>query len=165
MSHTNAPPPTRRSPSRLYRFAAREPEAQPFRILIAEDDRELRKLVASTVLEEGRKVTEVPDGARLLERLADDVLRGQARGSFDLVISDIRMPLRSGLQVLGGLRAAGWTTPMILMTSFGDVETHAAAERLGAVLLDKPFDLDYLRRLVFEHERWRPLAPEAHPQR
>lgn len=63
------------------------------------------------------------------------------------------MPVCSGLRLLEGLREAGWATPIILMTAFGDRESRATAERLGAVLLDKPFELDGLRRLVGRHQR------------
>jgi DNA-binding response OmpR family regulator len=66
----------------------------------------------------------------------------------DLVISDIRMPVCSGLEILEGLRQAHRKIPVILMTAFGDDETRATANRLGAVLLDKPFALEDLREAV-----------------
>jgi DNA-binding response OmpR family regulator len=67
--------------------------------------------------------------------------------SFDLIVSDIRMPVCSGLRIVEALRRAG-CTPMILMTAFGDEQTRVQAADLRAVLFDKPFDLDDLRRVV-----------------
>jgi DNA-binding NtrC family response regulator len=66
-----------------------------------------------------------------------------------LIISDVRMPGVSGLDVLATLRREDWSTPVILMTAFGDLETRAEARRLGAkALFDKPFDVDDLRTAV-----------------
>jgi DNA-binding response OmpR family regulator len=58
------------------------------------------------------------------------------------------MPIASGLSVLESLRKANWRTPVILMTAFGDDATRARAEALGAVLFDKPFDVDDLRTIA-----------------
>jgi len=58
------------------------------------------------------------------------------------------MPKRDGLTVVEALRAAGWTGPIIVMTAFADAAAHAHARRLGAFLLDKPFELDDLRTLA-----------------
>jgi DNA-binding response OmpR family regulator len=59
----------------------------------------------------------------------------------DLIVSDIHMPTCSGLQILRGLRDAQWSVPVILMTAFGDDDTRAEAELLGAILFDKPFSI------------------------
>jgi DNA-binding response OmpR family regulator len=66
----------------------------------------------------------------------------------DLLISDVRMPTCTGMQILEQLRAAHWQTPVILMTAFGDAATRQHAKALGAVLFDKPFDIDDLRTAV-----------------
>lgn len=72
--------------------------------------------------------------------------RARSKCGFDLIISDIRMPGFTGLEVLEGLRDECapriGETPITLLTAFGDLEVHADAERLGAVVFDKPFDLD-----------------------
>jgi DNA-binding NtrC family response regulator len=63
----------------------------------------------------------------------------------DLVISDIRMPGLSGLEILEGLSKREDFPPFVLITAFGDAATHAAAEQNGALaLFDKPFDIDDL---------------------
>ena len=139
---------------------------QPPRILLAEDDAEMRKMLAEILEGEGYEVVQVEDGYELLDELAAQILCEEPE-SFDLVLSDIRLPGCSGLQVLGGLRDGDWLTPFLFITAFGDEATHAEAYRLGGVVLDKPFALDDLldqvRRLVSPdryREGWsaRPVA-------
>ncbi len=130
-----------------------------FRILLAEDDVEMRRLVASALRDEGHNVVELVDGGKLLAEIA---VRARARAedsAVDLVISDIRMPVSTGLQIVEALRRARWRTPVILMTAFGDDATRRQAELLDAVLFDKPFDLDDLRATV-EHLLRRAPLPE-----
>ena len=63
----------------------------------------------------------------------------------DAVVSDLRMPVCSGLDVLETLRRTRRTVPFVLMTGFADDDTRARAGRLGAVLLEKPFMMNDLR--------------------
>ena len=117
-------------------------------MLLADDDEAMRDLVATGLRRAGFEVTEAANGSALLAfvRALGPPGSGEAP---DVVISDIRMPGASGLEVVQALRAAGWTIPVILITGFGDAETHADAIRLGAtVLLDKPFELSHLVHLV-----------------
>ena len=121
------------------------PLHDPPRVLLAEDDVEMRRLVAEALVDDGYDVIPVADGGRLLVTLA----RGQIdRDDVDLVVSDVRMPVCTGLQILEQLRAARWRIPFILMTAFGDSVTRGQARSLGAVLFDKPFDIDDLRTAV-----------------
>lgn len=111
------------------------PSRRP-RVLVAEDDVEMRRLVAESLRKDDYEVIEASEGGRCrVER-------------FDLIVSDIRMPVCSGLQILKGLREARSTTPVILMTAFGDDETKERADQLGALLFDKPFKMDVLRLVV-----------------
>lgn len=122
-----------------------------YRILVADDDPGMRELVAEALRRDGYEVHEVSSGAGLLERLSAFLLDG-ACIEIDLVISDIRMPLITGLEMLAGLRDVQCTIDFILMTAFGDETTHREAERLGAIaLLNKPFELRALRALVRKH--------------
>ena len=114
------------------------------RIIVAEDDAEMRDLIAAALRKDGHEVTAVADGAKLLLEV---VARPPERG-LDLIVSDLRMPVSSGLQILKGLREAGWKTPFVLLTAFGDDQTRTLTESLDAVLLDKPFELDALRATV-----------------
>ena len=95
---------------------------------------------------DGYDVAEANDGGRLLVNIAAQCRTPERR--MDLLVSDIRMPVLSGLEILRGLREARWLTPVVLMTAFGDAKTRAEAEVLGAVLFDKPFEIDDLRTAV-----------------
>lgn len=124
------------------------PGATPIRVLLAEDDRELRLLLATALRRDGYEVLEAHDAKHLLELMGEALVSGNG-APVDVVVSDIRMPGASGLDLLAGLRRDDWTTPVVLITAFGDPETHAEAYRLGAdAVLDKPLDVDDLRLVV-----------------
>ncbi|CAN5776577.1 hypothetical protein BH11MYX4_BH11MYX4_12090 [soil metagenome] len=124
-----------------------EPGRRP-RVLLAEDDEELRRLLREALQAGGYDVIEAVDGGRLLVRLGQEYRSGRPEESFDVMVSDVRMPICTGLQILESLRLARSHIPVILITAFGDDTTRAKAERLGAVLVDKPFDVDELVRAV-----------------
>ena len=119
----------------------------PRHVLLAEDDPEMRELMAWALRRDGYEVQEVGDGNEVLQVLG--LVEGEDGGP-DLLVSDVRMPGLSGLEVLERLRRSRDDLPVILVTAFGDLETHAKAQRLGAEVLDKPFDLDDLRKRVFD---------------
>jgi CheY-like chemotaxis protein len=121
---------------------------EPKRVLVAEDDREMRRLIVDALRKDGYEVVEVPDGGRMLVRITDECFRATSP-TIDLIVSDVRMPICSGLEIVRAIRDSGWTVPVILMTAFGDDETRDRAAEMDAVLFDKPFDLDDLRTAVF----------------
>ena len=130
----------------------------PARLLLAEDDSELRALLATSLREDGFDVVEVGDGNALVDRLAEAMAADGSLDGFDIVVSDIRMPGFSALEVMIGMRRMLFRTPVVLITAFGDPKTHERAKRLGASLvIDKPFDVDELRSAVSEllRQRWR----------
>jgi len=110
-------------------------------ILLAEDDDALRELLDFSLTRAGYLVTCCTNGLDLLERLAEG-------DPFDLVITDLRMPALSGLEVLESQLENRQRAPFICMTAFGDRQTHEQAQRFGAVSIDKPFDLDEMIELV-----------------
>jgi CheY-like chemotaxis protein len=113
-------------------------------VLLAEDDREMRMLLAAALRQAGYDVVEALDGVDLLDCIAWVVER-RSDWSEAILVSDVRMPAMGGLEVLARLRSMGWPGPIILITAFGDEATHDLARRLGATrVLDKPFDLDVL---------------------
>lgn len=121
---------------------------RPARVLVAEDDAEMRGVLATALRKDGYEVVEARDGAEVLDLIGDSLLRRKTDPP-DVLVADIRMPGFSGLQVLAGLRQADWAMPVVLITAFGDLGTHAEARRLGAAaVFDKPFDIDDLRTLV-----------------
>jgi DNA-binding response OmpR family regulator len=128
------------------------------RVLLAEDDREMRRLLVATLRKENCEVIEAKNGAQLwdilMNKSAELASSPAVIETFDLVISDVRMPGKSGLEVLSGLRRTDGDIPVILITAFGDNDTHAEAYRLGALaVFNKPFDLDDLRTIVVSLKR------------
>jgi two-component system alkaline phosphatase synthesis response regulator PhoP len=130
-------------------------------IFLAEDDDQLRGLLAESLRADGHRVIEASDGDQLEDAIrvcwaGQAALRPIARGdpsspgeADELVICDLLMPGRSGLQVLDDFRGHGWSPPFILMTGFADDDLRAEAMRLGALaVVDKPFALDALRPLL-----------------
>jgi CheY-like chemotaxis protein len=139
--------PTQDSPRITFlRTPQRSPGRAP-RVLVADDDPEMRRLVSETLRKDGHDIVEEPDGGRLLVRVA---ALYQKTGALpvDLIVSDIRMPVCTGLDILKGMRAAHWGTPVVLMTAFADDEVRRRATELGATLMSKPFVLSDLRRTV-----------------
>lgn len=119
------------------------------RILLAEDDSAFRYLLATTLRGDGYQVVGVANGIDLMDVLGDSLSPDSPVAGFDLVLSDIRMPGWSGLGALAAVHRQPGMPPFLLFTAFGDDETHRRARELGALaLLDKPFDIDELRRLV-----------------
>jgi CheY-like chemotaxis protein len=122
----------------------------PPRVLLAEDNTAMRALIAAVLRKDGYEVVEAKDGVELLQEIEAAIAAGGRRNpSIAMIISDIRMPGLTGLDMLAVLRCAYWSTPVILITAFGDEKTHAEAHELGVTaIFDKPFDLDDLRRAV-----------------
>lgn len=115
-------------------------------VLLAEDDARMRRLLAAALRLDGFEVVEAKDGAEFLESIGSLILHPRDGRVVDLVITDVRMPFTTGLDVVAGLRRAEWITPVIIITAFGDEATHAEAQRLGAAaVFDKPFDVNDLR--------------------
>ena len=79
------------------------------KILIAEDDRELRRLFAHVLLKNGYTVKEVGNGKEALHAIDAEY--------FDLIISDIMMPVMDGYEFVRLLREAGNTTPVLMITA------------------------------------------------
>lgn len=122
------------------------PAATPRRpcVLLAEDDREMRMLIATTLRRAGWDVVEASDGVDLLDLIAW-ILERRDDWAECVLVSDIRMPNMGGFEVLGHLRELGWPGGIVLITAFGDEATHSRARELGAhAVLDKPFDFDVL---------------------
>jgi DNA-binding response OmpR family regulator len=116
------------------------------RVLVAEDDAEMRRMVIQALRLDGYQVIEAEDGEELLSLLlANDSTQ---HAPIDLIVSDVRMPGISGVDMLETLRAADDSTPVILMTAFPDDLMRRRADNLHAMLFDKPFELGDLRVAV-----------------
>ena len=111
------------------------------RILIVDDEAGMRDMLSILLRKEGYGVT-VADRAEKAIEMA-------ARGEFDLVMSDISMPGKSGIEVLRQTKAASPDTPVILITAYASTESAVEALKLGAYdYLIKPFDVEELKNVV-----------------
>jgi DNA-binding response OmpR family regulator len=119
------------------------------RILLVEDDAEMRRLVARALAKDGFEVQCYADGRSVVaavdEELAQD---GEVRAV--LLVADVRMPGLGGLELAAWVRSRGITMPIIVMTGFGDDEVRMRARALDAVSFDKPFPFDELRRVAVQ---------------
>jgi CheY-like chemotaxis protein len=132
-------------PRGLQEIGARE---APARVVVAEDDSELRGMLSALLRRNGYEVVEACTGVELLEVVHSMVLGSDGGAPVELVIADVRMPGASGVRAVSELRQSDWNTAVILITAFSDPELSAEAARLGAVVLDKPFDLQHLMWFV-----------------
>ena len=109
------------------------------RVLVADDDPELRQVIRQILESTGIEVHEASSGVDLLRRLANNTV-------VDLVVTDVQMPWASGEHVVQTARAAGFSMPVLIMTAFADDRLrNVVASIPGATLLEKPLDL---RRLL-----------------
>jgi two-component system, cell cycle response regulator CpdR len=113
------------------------------RILIAEDDEPVRGFVKRALEMDGHQVVAEADGAAALDRLNDE------RGAFDMILSDIRMPLMDGIALALTAGRDFPELPILLMTGFADQRERA--HDLNAIIEDvitKPFSLAEIRAAV-----------------
>ncbi len=127
-----------------------------FNILIIDDEKNIREGLAASLELEGYNPVLAKDGKEGLELIS--------RGDIDLVITDLRMPLISGEEVLAKVSAESPGLPVIVLTGHGSIDSAVDAMRNGAYdFLTKPLSLDRLtlivkralqnRELVLQHRR------------
>ena len=127
-----------------------------YRLLVADDEKNIREGLAAGLKLDGHEVETASDGNEAFNRFL--------KGDIDLVITDLRMPGLSGDGLLKKIQADSPGTPVIFLTGHGTVETAVEAMRLGAWdFLTKPVNLDQLsylvkqaldnRELVLKHRR------------
>jgi CheY-like chemotaxis protein len=127
------------------------PSVRRLRVFLAEDDPELRRLIADVFRRDGHFVLEASDGAALLQHIRHVFWGEPTDADHSVIVADVCMPRGSGLAVLEGLRGFEWCPPCILITAFPDHDLQQQAQRLGVyAVLNKPFDLDLLRSLIDE---------------
>jgi len=119
------------------------------RILVAEDEQTLREGIVSALQERGWQVSEAADGAQAIAQVEEEV--------FDMVVTDLKMPDASGLDVLRRCKMLNENTVALVMTAFGTVESAVEAMKAGAYdYVVKPFDLEELEMKIeraLEHRR------------
>ena len=138
----------------------RQTAPRPAEVWIADDDHAIRFVLGEALRESGMAVREFGDAEHLLGALG-------AHSRPDVVVSDVRMPGISGLNLLEELKRRGIAAPVIVMSAFTDVASTAAAYRNGAFdYLPKPFDIDHavaaVERAVAETQP--PPPPPRHSE-
>jgi len=123
-------------------------ETQGARVLVAEDDVDMRAMITAALRADGYVVFEASNGVELLDAIATGLISRRDEDRFDVVLSDVRMPRLNGIDVITQLREASWSTPVIIMTASGDATFLARLRALGIRLLEKPFGLDDLRLAI-----------------
>src|SRR5512138_2161124 len=132
-----------------------EPAAdrRPPRILVVDDERSMRELLAIVLRREGYEVMIADNGRAAIELIE--------REPVDILISDIKMPDLSGVEVLRAAKKVDQDILGIMITAFASTETAVEAMRLGACdYLSKPFDVDLLKMKVREKIDNRQLRQE-----
>ncbi|HXD74639.1 MAG TPA: sigma-54 dependent transcriptional regulator [Vicinamibacterales bacterium] len=123
------------------------------RILVVDDERSMRELLAIVLKREGYEVLVAENGTSAIATLEKEPV--------DILISDIKMPDLSGVDVLRAAKKIDQDILGIMMTAFASTETAVEAMRLGACdYLSKPFDVDLLRMKVREKIESRQLRQE-----
>ncbi len=111
------------------------------RVMVIEDDQEMRLLLEDFIQEEGYEVRSTDNGSEAFRILAKD--------EFDLIITDVRMPGLSGLDILPGIRKLQPHSAIIVITAFGSEEVYTRAIERGADgYLEKPISLEQLRIMI-----------------
>ena len=122
-------------------------------LLLVEDKNELRAMLRKALERAGYTVDEAPDGAAAIQKV-------RAR-RYLMVITDLKMPGASGLDVLRETKQADTSIPVLLLTAFGSVEEAVTAMKEGAFdFLQKPVDLDHLKLLVQRAARQQEMLRE-----
>ncbi len=123
------------------------------RILLADDDAALRRVLQFKLQQQGYDITPVEDGAKALQ-----TLKGER---FDLLLSDMRMPGLTGIELLEQVRTVQPDLEVILITAYAEVSQAVQAVKLGAFdYLTKPFEDEELFVAVEKALKFRKLESE-----
>ncbi len=114
---------------------------QQIRILVVDDDSSLRNMMSIVLKKEGFDVTCVENARVALTTLKDE--------SFELIISDIKMPDISGIDLLRKVKSLNPEMPVVMITAYGSTHDAVEAMKLGAEnYITKPFNLDELKIII-----------------
>jgi DNA-binding NtrC family response regulator len=115
--------------------------AQAGRVVIADDEANVRQVVSAVLRRDGHEVLACEDGQQAIEALD--------AGAADVIVTDVVMRKVSGIEVLRRVRQSRPEVPVVMMTAFGTIKTAVDAIKLGAYdYLAKPFDMEELRAVV-----------------
>jgi len=124
-----------------------------FRVLVADDDESLRRVMEFRLRQEGYEVRTVPDGAQALELLRNE--------RFDLLLSDMKMPKLDGLELLTRALELDREIKVILITAYATVHQAVEAVKLGAFdYITKPFEKEELSLTIKKALQFKRLETE-----
>ena len=124
------------------------------RILLAEDDQNVRDFVSRALKHAGHDVVEAEDGGLASEIVVDE------KGRFDLLLSDIKMPVMDGIALSLSVAAAFPKLTIVLMTGFADQRERAhGLDQLIYDVIPKPFTMQALMEKVADALAGRPIPP------
>src|SRR5688572_22482556 len=127
---------------------------QPAKILVADDEQNLRRVLTALLRREGHDVVQAANGVEAIDRLAD----------VDVVITDLRMPGADGMEVLRTASKNHPHVPVIMITAYGSVGQAVEAIKAGAFdYIEKPFEQDQIRAIVDKAVR-QAIANQAAPR-
>ena len=105
--------------------------------MVVDDEIEMRIALETTLKREGHQITLAENGKQALEKLNED--------SFDLVLTDVKMPKMNGVELLKALKQKSPKTVAIMMTAYGDIDNAVETIKAGAFdYLLKPFSAEIL---------------------
>ncbi|MDY7027871.1 MAG: sigma-54 dependent transcriptional regulator [Spirochaetota bacterium] len=112
------------------------------RIMVIDDEANMCKVLGMILRKDGYEVVTDTNGRKALSRLQD----GE---SFDLIISDMRLPDLGGMELLDYVRTSGMRVPFVLITAYGTIQNAVDAMKRGATdFITKPFNKDAVRHVV-----------------
>ena len=114
------------------------------KILVVDDEESIR-VILKKILEQGDYMVEVAcNGEEAMETLKS--------GHFDMLISDINMPVMDGVELLGKAKATSPKMPVIFITAYGKDKVIIEAMKVGLIdYIEKPFKMDHVLKIVKEH--------------
>jgi CheY-like chemotaxis protein len=110
------------------------------KILVADDDPVIRKLLCQVLSEDGHKVSLATNGAQVIEKVQKE--------DFELLLSDVHMPVMNGLETLRTMRSTFPQLPVVMMDSYPDQLVKQAENEGALTCIHKPFDLKELREVI-----------------
>ena len=113
------------------------------RVLVVDDEANMRTILKGLLAREGYQVTSAADGQEAMAALE------RSGGQFHAILSDLRMPGMDGMELLGQVVARYPGRPVVMVTAHGTVDTAVEAMKVGAFdFVTKPFDADQLRAVM-----------------
>src|SRR5664279_3553327 len=124
------------------------------RVLIVDDEKNMRWVLSQALSADGFEVVEAVDGNSALDSVSEQ--------EPDVMVLDHRMPGKDGMEVLRTVRGKGLSFPIIMLTAHGNVATAVEAVKAGATeYLTKPFDLEELKLAIDKALSYSEMAAEV----